>query len=97
MHNSVGMLIGCGLDSQGLGVRFLVGAGNFFLLHCVQTGSEAHLASSPMGTRALSPVVKWLGHEADHSPPSAEVNNAPHPNKSSWHGASINMDNLLLN
>jgi hypothetical protein len=40
----------------------------------------------------LSLGVKWLGHEADHSPPSsAEVKNAGSymstPHTSSWHGA----------
>jgi hypothetical protein len=36
-----------------------------------------------MGTGALSPVVKWPDHEAEHSPPpSAKVNNA-------WSYASI--------
>jgi hypothetical protein len=35
----------------------------------------AHPASYPVGTRVLSCVVKRLGCEADHSPPSAEVVN----------------------
>jgi hypothetical protein len=42
-----------------------------FSLHVVETGSGAHPASYPMGTGALSPVVKWPGHEADHSPPTS--------------------------
>jgi hypothetical protein len=43
----------------------------------VQTSSEAHPASYPMGTRVLSPEGKaWPGRDADHSPPSnAKVNN----------------------
>jgi hypothetical protein len=49
----------------------------FSLLHVVQTGSEAHPASYPMGiggVGVLSPGVKRKGREADHSPPtSAEV------------------------
>jgi hypothetical protein len=44
------------------------------LHHRVQTGSGAHPASYPMGTRALSLGVKRSEREADHSPPSrAEV------------------------
>jgi hypothetical protein len=41
------------------------------------TGSGAHPASYPVGTGVFSPEVKWLGHEADHLPPSsAKVKNA---------------------
>jgi len=36
---------------MGGGVLALAGAGNFSLHHRVQTGSEAHPASYPMGTR----------------------------------------------
>jgi hypothetical protein len=49
-----------------------------------------------MGTRgALSFVVKWLGREADHSPPSsAEVKERVElylhsPNTASWRGAYL--------
>jgi hypothetical protein len=43
-------------------------------LHCVQTGSEAHPASYPVGTGSLFMGKKRPGREADHSPPSsAEV------------------------
>jgi hypothetical protein len=53
------------------------GAGNFSLQNRVQTGSGAHTASYPMGTRGSFPVVERPGREADHSPPSsAEVKNA---------------------
>jgi hypothetical protein len=39
---------------------------------CVQTGSEAHPASYPLGTRDPFPGGKeWPGHDADHSPPSS--------------------------
>jgi hypothetical protein len=60
-----------GVSSPGSGWEF-------FLHHRVQTGSEAHSASYPMRTRALSSVgVKRPGREADHSPPSnPEVKNA---------------------
>jgi len=42
-------------------VRVLVGAGKFFLHHRVQTGSEAHPASYPMGTRVFFPGSKAAG------------------------------------
>jgi hypothetical protein len=59
------------------GVWVPAGAGNFFIHHRVQTGSGAHPASYPMGTRGSFPGVKRPGHEADHSSPySAEVTNA---------------------
>jgi hypothetical protein len=62
-------VLGYGLVDQGSRVRFLAGAGNFSLHHCVQNGSGAHPASYQMGTRSSFP-----GGEADHSPPSsAEV------------------------
>jgi hypothetical protein len=57
-----------GFDSQrGLGIFH----------HRVQSGSGAHPASYPMGTRGSFPGVKPPGREADHSPPSsAGVKNA---------------------
>jgi hypothetical protein len=48
---------------------------NFFL-HRVQTCSETHPASYPMGTGRSYPWIKRLDHEADRSlPPSAEDKN----------------------
>jgi hypothetical protein len=67
----ISMALGYGLEDGGSRVRFPAGAGNFSLHHRVQTGSGAHPASYPMGTRALSLGVKRLGREADHSPPSS--------------------------
>jgi hypothetical protein len=64
-------VLGYGLDNQGFRVRFLAGAGNFSLHHCVQNGSGAHPASYPVVPEALSLVVKLLGHEVDNSPPSS--------------------------
>jgi hypothetical protein len=66
-----------GLDDRAIEVRFPAGAKDFSCSLCVQTGSEAHPASCPMGTGVLSPGVKArLGRDADHSPPSsAEVEN----------------------
>jgi hypothetical protein len=75
--SSVGIMPGYGLDDRGSRVRFLVGAGNFSFHHHIQNISGAHPASYWMGTRGSFPGVKWLGCEADHSPPcSAEVKNA---------------------
>jgi hypothetical protein len=52
---------------QGLGIS---------LRHRVQTGSGAHPASHPMGTRDYFPGGKAAGPESDHSlPSSAEVKN----------------------
>jgi hypothetical protein len=50
-------------------VHFLAGPEEFSPLHCVQTGSGAYPAYE-MDTTLLSPRVKWLGCEANHSPPS---------------------------
>jgi hypothetical protein len=70
----------CSIDVQfwlmWSGVKVTARAGDFSLYHHVQTGSGAHTASYPMGTRDSSLWVKWPGHEADHSPPSSvEVKN----------------------
>jgi hypothetical protein len=50
-----------GLDDRGSRVRFPAWAGNFSLHHRVQTGSGAHPASYPMGTRGSFPVGKAAG------------------------------------
>jgi hypothetical protein len=64
-----------GLDDRAIGVRSSAVAKDFSSILCVQTGSGAHPASSPMGTRGPFPGSKaWPGRDADHSPPSsAEV------------------------
>jgi hypothetical protein len=59
--SSVGIVLGYKLDNQGSRVRFLSGAGNFSLHHCVQNDSEAHPASYPMGTRGSFPGGKAAG------------------------------------
>jgi hypothetical protein len=46
---------------RGSRVRFPAGAGNFSLLHRVQTDSGAHPASYPMDTESSSPGVKAAG------------------------------------
>jgi hypothetical protein len=45
------------------GIRFPTGAGNCSLLHHVQTGSGAHPASCPMGTRGYFPGNKAAGSQ----------------------------------
>jgi hypothetical protein len=71
-----------------IGVRILVGAGNFYLLHPAQTGSGIHPASYPVGTGDSFPVGKVAGHS---SPSSAKVKVCgaipPLPSMSSWSGA----------
>jgi hypothetical protein len=71
------------------------GVRNVSLRHRVQTGSWAHPASYPMGTRVSFSGGKWPGREADHSPPSsAEVKECVElylhsPKTPSWRGAQL--------
>jgi hypothetical protein len=63
----------------------------FSLLHSLHTGCEAHPASYPMGTGALSPGEKRPGREVDLSySSSAEVKNGgailPLNQPFSWRG-----------
>jgi hypothetical protein len=86
----VGIATDYGLDSWMIRIQILAEAGNFSLQHHVQTGSEAHPVSYPVGTRGSFPGVKQPGHEADHSPPSSpEVEKSTDlyihsPNTFSW-------------
>jgi hypothetical protein len=50
--------IGTGYELDDWGSIPDGGAGNFFLLHRIQTGSRTHPASCPMDTGSLSPGVK---------------------------------------
>jgi len=51
-------------------------AADFSLLQKVPTGTGDHPDSNSVGTGLVSPRVKRLGSEIDHSPPSnAEVDN----------------------
>jgi hypothetical protein len=59
--SSVGKVTVYGLDERGSGVRFSAGAGNFFLLHPVQTSSGVHLVYYPMDTGGLFPRCKAAG------------------------------------
>jgi hypothetical protein len=75
--NNLCLALGYWLDDRGSSVRFPAEAGNFSLHHSVQTGSEAHPASYPMGTTGSFPGDKRPGRESDHSPlSSTEVKNA---------------------
>jgi hypothetical protein len=66
-----------GLDDWAIGVRSPAGAKDFSSSLFVQTGSEAHPASCPMGTGGpFSGGKARPGRDADRSPPSsAEVVN----------------------
>jgi hypothetical protein len=74
-------------------VQFPTVARDIFLLHSVQTGSEAHPAFYTMSTGALFPGGKAAGREADCSPPpfGAEVMYGrtvlPLPHTPSWRNA----------
>jgi hypothetical protein len=60
------------VSDYGLGVRTPTGTVDISSSPCVQTGSEAHPASYPMGTGGKARP----GCDADHSlPSSAEVKN----------------------
>jgi hypothetical protein len=66
---------GCGLDDRG-SVSGRCYVGSFSLDLRVQTGSGAHPASCPVGTRGSYPGGKAAGSWTDHSPlSSAEVKN----------------------
>jgi hypothetical protein len=61
-----------GLDDRVIEVRSPIGAEDFSSSPCVQTSSEAHPASYPMGTGGPFPGGKARpGCDADHSPPSS--------------------------
>jgi hypothetical protein len=61
-----------GLDDRVIKVQYPTGAEDFSSSPCVQTGSKAHPASYPMGTRGPFPDGKARpGCDADHSPPSS--------------------------
>jgi hypothetical protein len=66
-----------GLDDRATEVRSPTEAEDFSSSPCIQTGSGAHPAPYPMGTRGSFPGGKARpGRDADHSPPSsAEVKN----------------------
>jgi hypothetical protein len=56
--SSVSIVSDYGLDARAIEVRSPAEARDFSSNLCVQTDSEAHRASYPMGTGVLSPGVK---------------------------------------
>jgi hypothetical protein len=71
--SSVGIVTGC---DWTFGDRFPADSKDFSLFHSVQSGSEAHPASSPMGARSSFLGVKRPRSKVDHwAPSSAEVKN----------------------
>jgi hypothetical protein len=84
-----GIAMGYGLESQGL----IASRGKIFLLSIASKLALGH-TQPPIKwvPQAISPRIKWLGCEADHSFPSnAKFKNggaiSPLPNTSSWCGA----------
>jgi hypothetical protein len=72
--SSVGIALGFGLDDRDSRVRFPAGAGNFYLHHLVRNGLRPTQPPIQWVPGALFLELKWLGREADPSPPSsAEV------------------------
>jgi hypothetical protein len=74
--SSVSTASGYGLDGRTMQVRFPIEAKDFSYSICVQTGSEAHPASCPMGTGILFPKVK-RGR-------GVTLTTHPHPVPRSW-------------
>jgi hypothetical protein len=68
--SAVGKATGYVLDDGGVGVRVPVGS-RFSLLHVVQTGSGAHPASYPMGTRGSFLGGKAAEAWSYNSPPTS--------------------------
>jgi hypothetical protein len=70
----------CGLDGQGIGVRYSVGARNFSVLHSNLTGLKA---TQPLMQWVPGPLSRWVkrqGHEDDHfSLPSTEIKSGSIP------------------
>jgi hypothetical protein len=60
-NSSVGIATDYELDDRVIGVGILAGAGIFSLLHRVQNGSGAHIASYPVGTGGSFPGGKATG------------------------------------
>jgi hypothetical protein len=56
--SSVSIVSDYGLEDRAIGVRSPAGAKDFSSSLCVQTGSEAHRASCPMGTGGPIPGGK---------------------------------------
>jgi hypothetical protein len=65
---TVSTAIGNGLNYRGVEVRVLVRGKIFLFSRSSILISRVHLASYPMGTRAVSQLVRQPGLEVDHSP-----------------------------
>jgi hypothetical protein len=76
-RSSVSIVSAYGLDDPAIEVRSAAEAEDFSSNLCVQTGSEAHPASSTMSTGGPFPEGKARpGRDADHLHPSnADVEN----------------------
>jgi hypothetical protein len=61
--SSIGIAAGYGLEGWG----FVRGRGKMFLLRIIQTGSEAHPASYPVGTVVSFPESKVAGDRSSKS------------------------------
>jgi hypothetical protein len=75
MGAAIAQAVYCLTMGWTIGVWSSTGTQDFSSSSCIQTGSEAHPASYPMGTGGPFPGGKaWPRRDADHSPPSsAEV------------------------
>jgi hypothetical protein len=82
-----------GLRVGWLGVRFPAGAGNFFLHHRVQTGSGAHPASYPMGTRGSFPGGK---NDGAWSWPLTSIQCRDHRMRGANHHSPIRLHGVVL-
>jgi hypothetical protein len=69
LGSSVCIVSGYGLDDRAIGFRSPAEVKHFSSSLCVQTGSEANLASCPMGIGGPFPGAKAQpGRDPDHSP-----------------------------
>jgi hypothetical protein len=70
-------MTGYGFEDQRIRGRFPAEPRDFSVLHSIQTGSEVHSVSYPMGTESFSSAGKRLRLEAEHSlSSSADTKNA---------------------
>jgi hypothetical protein len=75
--SSVGIMIGCALDGQGIMAWFLAGARSFSHIHCVQFISGAYWVFCPVSAMGSFPRNKVGGCQAVYSPVySTEMKNA---------------------
>jgi hypothetical protein len=78
--------------------------GKILLFFSAQTNYEVHPAFYPVDMEALSPGIKWPGHEDDHSPPATTnikyawsyTSTDTFPNASSWCSGHITLLNFIF-